>query len=515
MGGRVAQRSRRVTGEGRPPSPVVAPGDSPLAIALAALAAAALAAWVFRNAPSYGFSQDDWTALARAGGIAPPLTTAWRWLSQQAFWTLVLGPLQSSATAAHLLVLGAHALSAALLVLLLARATSAAAALAGGVFFATHFAQFTALYWLSAAGDVFAVLFALAAAHAFVSRAPWRHLAAPLLLLALLGKESVAGAPLVIGALALRPPVRARLGELARDPLAWTLAALSLGWALLVRPGGDGAALGGAAYALDARAVGANLLTYLGWTANAWIATVRDVSDRVSPREYGWAAALLAAWLAAAAHPALRRGGALAALVAFVALLAPVLPLASHTYHYYLVAALPAAAFLVALLLDGATAGRARPLRLPLAGALALALAVNGALLVERIETAPFRAPGLRADAIVDRALIAANAVEGLRGAGREPAALVRVWSPQSQSMAASEGLAPGRESYYESNLRAALAGGLALRVTRPGIRRVEFVSAFDPADSTADWAVCRYDGRLQLMTTAELALQLRQGPPR
>lgn len=504
----------------RPGKPIPAPAAAPtgpaawIGTAIAALLAAALGVGVFHGAARYGFSQDDWAGLARAGGLATSLPLGWRWLSHQAFWDLVAGPLSRDAALAHRIVLGAHAATAALLVLLLARRLSTPAALIGGAFFATHFAQFTATYWLSANGDVFATLFALATVFAFVRCDGTRWLAVPCFALGLLAKESVLGLPVALAAIAAFIPQDSPRGAWWRDRLLWTLSALALAWVAVLRPGSSSAALGDAAYAIDARAMLPNLLTYAAWTLNACFLTVRDVSDRVSPEQFGWAYGLFGLWIVASGVPALRRRGVLAALVAFVALLLPVLVLGAHTYHYYLVIALPAAALLLAALADAALTRAARGVAWSIAVVIAALLAWNGAALSDRIEYTPFKAEGLRADAIVDRALIALNALTDLRAATLPAGSRLTLWSPQSQAMSANEGMPPEREGYYESNLRAALLDGLAIRVALPQVEEARFVRTFDAADSLAWWAVLRYDGHLRALPPGELARLMARAQP-
>jgi hypothetical protein len=271
--------------------------------------------------------------------------------------------------------------------------------------------------------------------------------------------------------------------------------------------------VGGEAYALAPSAIGANLLTYAGWTANRWLATVTGFGDAVDPAVAAWGWGLLALGVLGAALPASRRAGAAAAAVAFVLMLAPVLPLARHTYHYYLVPALPAAALLVAAL--------SAPLlsRLPRAAAAALALAValgatlDGAALVRKVETMPFRVEGLRADPTVDRARIAANAIAGVRRAALPPGTVLRFWSPQVLNMALAEGVPAAAEGYYERNVRAALLDGLAVRVSVPAVDSVVFVRTFSPREPDERWAVYRHDGVLEVLTAAQVASFLSGAP--
>ena len=65
---------------------------------------------------------------------------------------------------------------------------------------------------------------------------------------------------------------------------------------------------------------------------------------------------------------------------------------------------------------------------------IAAALTFNGARLVDKIETYPFVDPELRADATVDRARIAANAVADFRSARFAPGTQLWFWSPASSA---------------------------------------------------------------------------------
>ena len=59
------------------------------AAGLAVLACAVAACAVFSGALAYPFSQDDWSHLARARGLVPPLPGPWRSLSLAAFFEIV------------------------------------------------------------------------------------------------------------------------------------------------------------------------------------------------------------------------------------------------------------------------------------------------------------------------------------------------------------------------------------------------------------------------------------------
>lgn len=508
---RALKRDRRAVAEPRA-------GHSPdrVPALLAALAAATLGAWTFRGALELGFSQDDFLGLARAIGLAERLTAPWRWLSHQAFWDALVHVGGRSAFAGHAAVLAAHAVTAALLALLLARRLGAPAALVGAAFAATHPSLFTALHWLAANGDVFAVTLSLAALAACESRGPARWAALPLFAAALAFKESVIALPLAIAALRLAWPAADRdVPTPWRDPVLLAMGALSLAWAAAWAGGARGPALGGAAYGTSAAALLPNVLTYDGWLANRWFAATRGWTDAVDPAVFPWGVALNVAWLAGAFVPALRRRGWLAAGIAWALMLAPVLPLAAHTNHYYLAAAMPAAALMVAALASLALDRVPRGAALALAAVLAVALAWDGHALVRRIGEMPFLVPELRADPTVDRARIATNVAAGLREARLPQGTTLHVWSPQSRALAVERGGDPAAESYFETNLRAALLDGLAIRVMEPAVDSVRFEATFDTASAGGWWVVIAPDGRLRASTAETLRDVVRRAGAR
>lgn len=502
----------------KPDAPRIAgPAPEPAALAaIPALVAAAAAAWTFSGAAALGFSQDDFLGLARATGLAERLSGPWRWLSHQGFWDVLVGPGGRSATVGHVLVLAAHAATVALLAWLLSRRLSAAAALIGAAFVATHPSLFTALHWLAANGDVFATLFGLSAVAVFGARGPVRWTAAPLFAVALAFKESVLPLPAALLVLRASWPDRAR-EEAAprRDPVLAALALVAAAWIVAWLGGARGPALGGAAYATSAGAIGPNLLTYDGWLANRWFATTRGFTDAVDPAVYPWAVGLNVAWLAGAFVPALRRRGWLAAGLAWAVMLLPVLPLHAHTNHYYVAAALPAAGLLVAVLADVLLSRGPRPVALAAAVLIAAGFAADGRALVRRIAEMPFLISELRADPTVDRARIAANVAAGLRGAALARGTTLHVWSPQSRALAVERGGDPAAESYFERNLRAALLDGLAIRVMAPAVDSVRFEATFDTLTARGTWAVVAPDGRLRVAAADSLRSVVRAATSR
>jgi len=476
-----------------------------------ALAAALAGLIVFHRALNYFFSQDDFLGLARAGGLAPRLIGPWRFLSHQAIFDVMRPIAALDAAPYHLVSLAAHATSAALLATLLARRVSPPAALLGAVFFAAHPALFGAVYWFSAIGDSMALLFALAALLMARRTDHLRWVALPFFALSLLAKESTLLLPALVAldgrldrATTGAPP-RATTGVilgLAAIALAY-VAAFAAGDAFGVRGGLTAAA----PYAFGVGAhIGANALTYLGWTAAFLHPVVRGFNDAVDPIVHPWAIGAFVVWLAGLASRRLRRSGWVIGGALWLLFLVPVLGLMNHTYHYYLYAPLTGAAWCVAAAADRIFA-RGRTAWV-VAGAAAALLTLNGGLLVRKIETMPFVLAELRAESVVDRARIARNVYQSLAAAAIPPGITLLFWSPTAASIGPrGERLATPATSatYWEHNVCDALLGGLAVKVMFPRVAEVRFVREFVPTPANEWYAVYRPDGRVRVTTSAEV----------
>lgn len=488
------------------PRPRAAAGPRLLAVTIAA----GVAVVVFHRALSYFFAQDDFAGLARAAGLLPRLSGAWRWVSGQLYFDVMRSVAALDPAPYHLASLIAHATCSALIGWLLARRFSAPAAALGAAFFACHPSLFTAVYSVSGIGEILALLFALLAVWAFTSRGPARWMALPAFVLSLLSKESTLLLPVVL-AFGFAAPAGGRGGRSRMDPVLLALGAASAAYLAYFLFGDVFAARSlpvDAAYALDpVRSPLPNALTYLGWAANFCIVTVRGFTDAVDPPVFAWGAALAALWVAGAFVRPLRERGWLLGGLAFALLLAPVLPLRNHTYHYYLYAPLLGVAWCVGAAGD-ALFGRLRPLPAwAVASVVVLVLALNGWALVRKIETQPFVEPEMRADPTVDRARIARNVVDGLRAASLPSGTRVWFWSPTLEAGT------DRRAGYWESNLRSALMDGLAVRVMLPQVAEVRFVRAFEPAPPSDRYAIYTRDGRLRVVEPATLDSLLRAHP--
>ena len=493
---------------------------------LAPSVAAAIAGLiVFHGALACFFAQDDFLGLARASGLAPRLEQPWRYIANQAVWDAMRPFGATRAWPYHLLSLIVHAACVALLGDLLARRLAPWAALIGATFFAAHPSLFGDLYWFSAVGDPLALCFGLLALEVQQRADRWRWLALPLFTLSLLSKESLVLLPLVV--VAYRAWGAPRIGPRPIDGLSLALAAVAAAYVVyfatvaygtyFVR-GATWTASG--AHAPYALALGGhlwrNLLTYLGWSVAFLLPVVRHYSNVTDPGVYPWGVAAILSWLAGLASPPLRARGWLVGGAAWSLFILPALPLRNHTYHYYLYAPLAGAAWCVAAAADRLLAPRGAAATGPaatrrawgVAGLVALALTVNGALLARKIETMPFVLPELRAAEIVDRARIAANVYRSLAAAHLPPGVTLLFWSPIASSLGPRGGPLAGpapEETYWERNVRDALVDGLAVRVLFPQVAAVRFVRAFAPAPPDHRYAVYRPEGRLGIATPAEL----------
>ena len=538
------------------PFPGRVSSDTRLLFAIQCLGLAAAAVIVFHGGLAYFFSQDDFGWMARARGLLPRLVGPWRYLSAQLYYDAMRAA-GLHALPYHLVSLLAHVAVSLLVFALLRGRVAAPAAWLGAVFFAVHPAHYTALYWISATGDILALGLALGAVMAARSADPRRWIAVPLFALSLMSKESTVLLPLWVAAGGALDPGRpagtagpaARGPALGRllDPLAVTLAlvsALYLASFVAMDVSGVRRPLPQSApYALgfDATLL-LNLFSYLGWSANFFVPVVSAFSDVVESRAFVPGAAALGLWLAGFGWKALRERGWFLGGALYFALLIPVLPLRNHTCHYYLYAPLAGAAWCVAAAADALfaclrpapaaatrrgrkTGGRrAHPeprardhttgrVGWTLSLAAGTLLTVNGALLVQKIESHPFLRPELRADPTVDRARIARNVFDGLRAADLPRGVRLLFWSPAATALDRAAGRDPTRDSYWEQNVRGALYGGLAVRVMFPQVQEAQFVRAYRPVDDSHRYAVYDIDGRVRVVAPAEVDSVLRAHP--
>lgn len=486
------------------------PRSLSLDLALAALVAA-VAMLIFHRATHYYFSADDFDGLARARGLLPARPDLARFLPWHLFFPVFDRLFGLDPVPYHVASLLAHAAASVLVFAWIRPVAGRWSALVGALFYAAHPAHYGSVYWIAAISDPLATTFALLALLLLRRENATRWLAVPAFVAALLSKENALLVPLV----AWCEPAGASSGRRQRssafrDPVVVTLLALSalmVAYYVLADPFATRRAGADAYRPSFGPHVAANLVTYAGWTLQFILGAMRSMSDAVEPTVLPWGIAGLALALAGALDPELRRRGGRMGAALWLVMLVPVLPLAHHTYRYYLTGPLAGSAACVAALAGRAgdlvvrrsrRRGRVSRLAAPALALLAGGLLVwNGATLIGLLEFAPFTRPGLRAEATVDRALIAGRAIAALQDARVPDGVTLRFWSPISRAAAGLPDSLEG-ESYWERNVRTALGDGIGVRVALPAVKRVEFVPRFIPAGDTVWYAVYREDGSLR-----------------
>ncbi len=504
----------------------------PHADVFACLALLAAAAVTFHGALGYFFSQDDFEGLARARGLLPRLPGPWRLISNQFYFDVMRVIADLKPFGYHLASLLAHQLAVVLCYAYLRAWIPAPAALLGAAFVAVHPAQFTALYWISAGSAIHSTVFGLLALLAERHNGRRRWLAVPCYALALCARETAIGLPAVMLVARIQTG-----GARAKDRVLWSLAAVAAAFVLgmvandvigLTQGRGAGAAYG----AGIGPHVVANLATYLLWSVNFLLATVRSFSDVVDSGAMPIAIAIAAVAIGGCALRPLRARGWVVAWTLFAVWVAPVLPLMHHTYHYYLYGPLIGIGWSVAIVFDSIAAkalprasatpdrgddraSRAPAITATLAALLVVMLAWNDAALVRKIEFHPFDEE-LRAEPTIDRAIIAGNIHASLAATPLPVGLTLRFWSPISiqRQEERHPGAAADRESYWERNVRAAVLDGLGVRVLFPQVRAVAFVRRLSAVPDSTWYAVYRPDGKLGLASYAMLDSISRANAP-
>jgi hypothetical protein len=450
------------------------------------------------------FAQDDLVFLAGAAGLEPSPASLWRALSGTLRWRLFHAWFGVDPLPYHVVNLAFHLLNVALVYatarrLFAGRGTAWAAA----VLFGVSAIAFTPLHWASGLGEIIAGTFALAAL--------WLHLAArgagaaeaggrrerPMLLwvsaaavlAAGLTKEVTLLLPLVLLA------ADRRLGAFApraRSLLPAGAAGLlfAAGYAATFHASGP---LGGDAYAWSLSPVflAQNLATYLRWTV-ALGDPVRDAVARMAPGAWPLGTAVaLAAVLALASQRRGPRHPEEVGAVWFLALLAPVLPLRSHTYLYYLYVPWAGACWLLAG--TGARLTRRFPAALPVALlALVAFTGVEGwsVRARERAKVGPFAA-----DRTIRESTLLGNAIRSLAAARLAPGSRVAFVNPAPRERVSVTGAPVASVSSYNP-LERAMGGGRTLRLLLPNLRYLGFADTLPRDWEDAEVFLYEPDGR-------------------
>jgi hypothetical protein len=425
------------------------------------------------------FAQDDLVFLARATGLEPSPVSFWRVLSGTPRWRLFHALFGLNPLPYHLANLLLHLGNVALVYAVARRlAMPRGAAWAAAVLFGASGIAFTPLHWATGFMEIFAATWALAALLLFLAargagaarsaeereRPGLLWVSALAVLAAGLSKEATILLPLVLVAADRRlgacvPRARSLI------PAAVTAVLFVAVYAATFRSAEH---LGGAAYALSVSPafIARNLATYLRWTAAIWN-PVRDAVAGADPRALplGLAVAAAAVLVLVSQWRASRHPEELGAIW-FLALLAPVLPLAHHTYLYYLYVPWAGACWLAAA--AGTRLARRLPALLPLLLGAVLAFAAveaRGVRVRETAMTGPFAA-----DRTIRESTILANVLASLDSARLAPGARVAFVNPAPKEHVSATGGTLGSPAAYNP-FEQALRGGLALQVFRPAVR--------------------------------------------
>jgi hypothetical protein len=449
------------------------------------------------------FALDDLGTLARVTGLEPmpwlaprPLANGVVWVAMHALFGLDPRPWHALLLLLHV---GACGVVYAIGLRLLREPWLAGFA---ATLMAATSIGFAPLRWFSAVSEPMMLCFAGLAALAVLAAADrgrpalgWAGAAAALA--AMLSKETAATLPLALLALLWRPgaprgwwrPAAPSFAAAALFVAAFFLSTRTLPY-------------GGPAYALDLSPghLVTNLATYLAWGVRLDV-PIRDLVASAQPAALPagiatGAALLLLLWPPGAAARAPERAG----LAWWLALLLPVLVLGKQTYLYYLYAPWAGLCWLLA----GALGRVARRLPVHAAAALAAALALGFTAVEWRSVRARerTRVGDLPVDRTVSAGTLLRNAVEGLAAAGVAPGDSVgfvnpypRAYVDRTRGQLTIRAQAAGGLTYLP--FAAALRGGRALAVLRPGVRVLGFEESIPEA--WGDGLVFQFenDGRL------------------
>ena len=454
------------------------------------LASAWLAAsWIQRHALGTFFTADDLVALARAAGNENTPVT-FRPASAALAPRLEYAAFGLDPAGYHAVNLGLHlAATAGVYALALRLGAGRGAAAVAAFLFACSGIAFTPLHAASGMGDLLACVLLLAATLLHIQgkirkRGSWLWAAAAVAAIAVLAKESAMTWPLAVFAyerIATPRPTnwRAILPSMAMGvaTLLWLVAGQGMsGWET------------SGAYSLEFSPTHllTNLTTYARWCA-AMGTPIRDIVAAADPSSR-LAGLIVLALFAILIRSELRRPRHPIALggMWWFAFLLPVLPLAHHSYLYYLY--IPWAGGAIAVAAAGsAVLGEIRRLDTRSAAfvALAIYLAAESHGIAER-ERISFDA--LPADRTLREATLLGHALPALRAAALPPGTAIGFVNPVPRQAftlphaAVDSGTSRSGHVEYVP-LEAALRGGRAIRLFAPGLVDSGFAVTIPP-----DW---------------------------
>jgi hypothetical protein len=460
------------------------------ALCLGAIAAATVL--VYHGATHYFFAQDDFTSLWIARE-APK--TFWRILSSFVYFRAASSLLGLNPVAFHVAAFLFHILNG-FLVFLVARAFSVgrSTSLVAAILFAVHPSLYVPVYTVSSIGEIISCLFVLLAAlYLLKARRPEGLVGVPVVCLlfvaSLLSKETTIAFPILAIFIFVVRGVKMKKAApvlLALFAVAVVYGTLFYSANIFGIKGAFSSALGtkeaptqGGAYATT---LGPELITslqtYFKWSLNifdAWKGVQFNVLDK---RALGWLFLGIAFFLLLIARRGPTRATSAYCIFWFLLTLLPVIPLTSHPYHYYLY--VPLAGLCPAL-----SVSLARWFKRSRGEALASVCIIvffvaNSTLLMSKIERATVGDSARRKDPTFDRAIVAGNLISDLRELQIPRGTKLLLISPLKEiregKVSENTFLVWGG-SYWDNNLRSAVAEGLGIRLFFSQVDTVAFAN--------------------------------------
>jgi hypothetical protein len=487
------------------------------ALCLGAIVAATVL--VYRGATRYFFVQDDFTSLWIARE-APK--TFWRILSSFVYFRAASSLFGLNPVAFHVAAFLFHVLNG-FLVFLVARAFSVGrtTSLVASILFAVHPSLYVPLYAISSIGEILSCLFVLLGAlYLLRVKRPEGLAGIPVVCLlfgaSLLSKETTIAFPLLAALIFITRGVKMKKAA----PVLVALVAVAVVYGTMFYSadifgikeafssvlGTKGASTQGGAYATT---LGPELITslqtYFKWAFNVFDAW-KDVQFNILDKHaLVWLLAGLGFFLLLIARRGSHRAKSAYCISWFLLMLLPVIPLTSHPYHYYLY--VPLAGFCPALsVLLARWFKRSRGEALASVCIIVFFVA-NSTFLMSRIERATVADSTRRKEPVFDRAIVARNLISDLRELQIPGGTKLLLISPLGEiregRITENPFLVRGG-SYWDNNVRSAVAEGLGIRLFFSQVDTVAFAN--EATQEFKDFLAIGYlwDGHLRFDTLRE-----------
>ena len=471
---------------------------------------------VYHRATHYFFTQDDFTSLWIAGETPK---TFWRILSSFGYFRVASSLFGLNPVAFHVTSLLLHMVNG-VLVFLLARAFSVGriTSLMAATLFAVHPALYSPIFAISSIGEILSCLFILLASlYLLRARKPEGIWAIPIVCLlfaaSLLSKETTIAFPILAVFIFIARGVRMKKAI----PLLAALLAVAVVYGTLFYSADifgvrhafsnvlstDGTSSQGGAYAAT---LGPELITglqtYFKWTFNIfeqWREIQFNILDK---RALVWLVVGVAFFMVLIGRRGTHRVKSGYCILWFLLMLLPVIPLTGHPYHYYLY--VPLAGFCPALGISLARWFKRSHGEALVSVCMIVFFLANSMLLMSKIERRTVSNSVRRQDPVFDRALVSQALISDIRDLRLPAATKLVLISPLREiregKIAEHPFLVMGG-SYWDTNLRSAVAEGLGIRLFFPQVDTVAFADNLTPEFQDFFAIGYKWDGHLRFDT--------------